>query len=115
METAALSAVRKAPSSYPTMIGGNEETSARPVRASLLPDRMKEPHRKGRATHPDPESCASRRKVAGEALTGAHAGQVLSSEICLSSGVPTSFWEAEGYIGVGESLSLLGTLRSHRP
>jgi hypothetical protein len=69
---------------------------------------MKEPHRKGLATHPDPESCASRRKVAGEALTGAHAGQVLSSEICLSFGVPTSFWEAEGYIGVGESLSLLG-------
>src|SRR3974377_1892298 len=76
---------------------------------------MKEPHRKGIAIHPDPESCASRRKVAGEALIGAHVGQVLSSEICLSSGVPTSYWEAEGYIGVGESLSLLGTLRSHRP
>jgi hypothetical protein len=76
---------------------------------------MKEPHRKGIAIHPDPESCASRRKVAGEALTGAHVGQVLSSEICLSSGVPTSYWEAEGNIGVGERSSLLGTLRSHRP
>jgi len=42
---------------------------------------MKEPHRKGVAIHPDPESCASSRKDAGEALTGAHAGWLLSSEI----------------------------------
>jgi RNA-directed DNA polymerase len=41
---------------------------------------MKEPYREALARHPDPESCAGDRKVAGEALTGAHAGQPLSSE-----------------------------------
>jgi len=51
---------------------------------------MKEPHRKGLAIHPDPESCASSRKDAGEALTGAHAGRTLSSEIQCSR-VPTLF------------------------
>ncbi len=44
---------------------------------------MKEPHRKGLAIHPDPESCASSRKDAGEPLTGAHAGRTLSSEIIM--------------------------------
>jgi len=47
---------------------------------------MKEPHRKGLAIHPDPESCASSRKVAGEALTGAHAGRTWSSEIFIFPG-----------------------------
>jgi len=47
---------------------------------------MKEPHRKGAANHPDPESCASRRKATGEALTGAHAGWVWSSEISIVQG-----------------------------
>ena len=42
---------------------------------------MKEPYREAVARHPDPESCVGDRKVAGEALTGAHAGQPLSSEI----------------------------------
>ena len=45
---------------------------------------MKEPYGKGLATHPDPESCAGRREATGEALTGARAGRVLSSEICQS-------------------------------
>ena len=42
---------------------------------------MKESYRKGIANHPDPESCVCRRKAAGEALTGAQAGRVLSCEI----------------------------------
>jgi len=43
---------------------------------------MKESHRKGLAPHPDPESCVGRcRKAAIEALTGAHAGRVLSCEM----------------------------------
>jgi hypothetical protein len=42
---------------------------------------MKEPHVEGVATHDDPESCAGARKGVGEALTGAHAGRVLSREI----------------------------------
>ena len=37
---------------------------------------MKEPHRKGVANHSNPESCAGGGNIAGEALTGAHAGQV---------------------------------------
>ena len=42
---------------------------------------MQEPHRKGVAIHPTPESCVSGREVRGEALTGAREGRVLSREI----------------------------------
>jgi hypothetical protein len=56
---------------------------------------MKESYRKGIANHPDPESCVASRKAATEALTGAHAGRVLSCEI-IATGVPTSFRMAEG-------------------
>jgi len=56
---------------------------------------MKESHRKDLARHPDPESCAGGRKAAGEALTGAHAGQVSICEITFS-GVPTPSTQAEG-------------------
>ena len=42
---------------------------------------MKEPHRKGIANHSNPESCADGGNIVGEALTGAHTGQPLSSEI----------------------------------
>ena len=42
---------------------------------------MKEPHDKGVANHINPESCAGHGNMAGEALTRAHAGQPLSSEI----------------------------------
>jgi hypothetical protein len=50
---------------------------------------MKESHRKGQASHPDPESCVGRcRKATIEALTGAHVGRVLSCEI-RPIGVPT--------------------------
>ena len=47
---------------------------------------MKESCGKGIANHPDPESCAGRRKVAGEALTGAQAGRVWSCEIYVVRG-----------------------------
>jgi len=56
---------------------------------------MQEPRKKGLANHLDPESCAGDREVAGEALTGAHAGQPLSSEIT-SVGVPTQYGDGEG-------------------
>jgi RNA-directed DNA polymerase len=49
---------------------------------------MKESHRKGIASHPDPESCVASREAAIEALTGAHAGMVLSREI-IAIRVPT--------------------------
>ena len=45
---------------------------------------MKESYRKGVANHPDPESCAGQGNLAGEALTGAHTGQLLSSESTVS-------------------------------
>ena len=61
---------------------------------------MQESHREEVAHHTDPESCASRRKVTGEALTGAHADPVLSCEI-RSSGAPTPLSEAEGNTGSG--------------
>jgi hypothetical protein len=41
---------------------------------------MKESDTEGPASHGDPESCAGAREGAGEALTGAHAGGVLSRE-----------------------------------
>jgi len=69
---------------------------------------MKESYRKGIANRPDPESCAGRRKLSGEALTGAQAGRILSCAINLVGLVPTPFREAEGHVGGGdrrESLS----------
>lgn len=49
---------------------------------------MKEPYIEGLATHDDPESCGCIPQGSGEALTGAHAGWVLSREIS-HVGVPT--------------------------
>src|SRR5262249_27339370 len=56
---------------------------------------MKESHRKDPASHPDPEPCGGGREAAGEALTGAHAGQPLSCETTFS-GAPTLSTHAEG-------------------
>jgi hypothetical protein len=67
-----------------------------PVKAGRE-SRMKEPHKKGIANHLDPESCADVGNHVGEALTGAHAGQPLSSEIT-SPGVPTLYGEGEGHL-----------------
>jgi hypothetical protein len=61
---------------------------------------MQEPHKKGLANHLDLESCAGGREATGEALTGAHAGQPLSSVIT-SSGVPTLYGEGEGNMADG--------------
>jgi|HubBroStandDraft_1064217.scaffolds.fasta_scaffold75711_2 RNA-directed DNA polymerase len=61
---------------------------------------MQVPHKKGLANRLDPESCAGGREVAGEALTGAHTGQPLSSEITLI-GVPTQCCEGEGHMQDG--------------
>ena len=51
---------------------------------------MEEPYAEGLATRGGPESCAGTRKGAGEALTGAQVGRVLSRENT-NFGVPT-FW-----------------------
>ena len=56
---------------------------------------MQESHRKDPASRPDPESCVGGREAAGEALTGAHAGQPSSCEISFT-GVLTLSVKAEG-------------------
>ena len=61
---------------------------------------MKESHGKDPASHPDPESCVGGREGAGEALTGAHAGQPLSCEIS-HPGCRRRYGEAEGNIADG--------------
>ena len=50
---------------------------------------MKEPYGEGVASHSDPESCAGGGNTSGEALTGAHIGQLLSSESTRSACRPT--------------------------
>lgn len=75
---------------------------------------MQESHREGVATHPDPESCVAAREGAIEALTGAHAGRVLSCEI-IETGVPTLFSKAEGHTRPGATASRGATPRSLRP
>jgi RNA-directed DNA polymerase len=56
---------------------------------------MREPYGEDPASRPDPESCVRTGNGAGEALTGAHVGPVLSCEI-RPSGVPTPLSYAEG-------------------
>ena len=75
---------------------------------------MEELHVEGLASHDDPKSCAGTRKDDGEALTGAHAGWVLSAEIGLS-GVPTPFSLVEGETLPCEIASVAATLRRRRP
>ena len=67
---------------------------------------MKEPDEEGVASHLGPESCAGRREVAGEALTGGSAGPVLSCDI-KELGVPMLLPYAEGKIGGGAILRVL--------
>ena len=75
---------------------------------------MKKSYRKGPASHPDPESCVRDGNGTGEALTGAHVGQVLSCEINLSR-VPTLLTEAEGNTNEDVLASPRSALRSRRP
>jgi hypothetical protein len=75
---------------------------------------MRKSHRKGVASHPDPESCVVSREAGREALTGAHAGRASSCEIN-TTGVPTSSTKAEGHTDGSASASIRRTPRSHRP
>jgi len=75
---------------------------------------MREPYGEGLASHTGPESCAGRREAAGEALTGAHAGQVFSCEINYIRGAD-AVCVAEGNTGSGASASRGRTPRSRRP
>ena len=77
---------------------------------------MKESYGKGPASHPGPESCegSANTKAALEALTGVHAGFVLSSEIDYFR-VPTRSDSSEGNTTADVTASPLKTLRSRRP
>jgi len=57
---------------------------------------MKEPYGEGVVSHTGPESCGVSSNVNAEALTGVHAGQVLSREILLKFRVPTLWDVMEG-------------------
>ena len=74
---------------------------------------MRESYREGVASHPDPESCAGGRETPGEALTGAHAGRLLSRERTQIR-VPTPSSGAEGNIAVCVSASARRTRRGRR-
>ena len=60
-----------------------------------MTQRRRNSHIEGLATHDDPESCGHARKDVAEALTGAHAGRVLSREIEIFPGAEAVFG-AEG-------------------
>jgi hypothetical protein len=76
-------------------------------------EKMEELHVEGLASHDDPESCVGTRKEAGEALTGAHAGWVLSPEI--NSRASTVFLYPEGEMLRRENASATAALRGRRP
>jgi len=70
---------------------------------------MKESYGEGVASHTGPDSCGGGSNVTAEALTGGHAGGLLSSEI-KSFRVPTLWSEGEGNTDCGAiaSCSLAG-------
>ena len=74
---------------------------------------MQEPHGKGLASHPGPESCGATREGGAEALTGGSAGELSSREITTSM-VPTPLGEAEGNIHGRAIASVQGTGRGRR-
>jgi hypothetical protein len=76
------------------IVGNSGDAMKAPVKAGREL-RMKEPYQKGVANRLDPGSCADAGNRVGEALTGAHVGQPLSSEIT-SPGVPTLYGERGG-------------------
>ena len=71
---------------------------------------MKEPYRKGLATHPDPESCGVVREGGAEALTGARAGRAMEPRNH-PFGVPTLYLMTEGNTPPGATASPTGTPR----
>ena len=76
---------------------------------------MKESYGEGLATHIGSESCGGGSNAMAEALTGVHAGQVLSREILFNFGVPTLWDSTEGNIGYIAIARCIRTLRGRRP
>ncbi len=75
---------------------------------------MREPYGEGLATYTDPESCVGGREGVSEALTGAHAGWVLSRER-YALGAPTLWDNGEGNTGGDAMASVRTAPRGRRP
>ena len=76
--------------------------------------RRRDSHTEGLATHGDPESCRGVREGAAEALTGAHAGRVLSREMEFDYQVPRLFLESKAILAKPGLVRRGGTWRGHR-
>lgn len=76
---------------------------------------MKEPYKKGLATHFGPESCGTVRKDSGEALTGEDTGKVLSLEIPANFREPTPFLDGGRQHGIHRYCEVDPSLRGRRP
>ena len=76
---------------------------------------MQEPHRKGLANHPDPESCVVSREAGCEALTGAHAGGVLSRDMLINQSADVVHDGGRQHRWVRECEHSLDSARSETP
>ena len=76
---------------------------------------MKEPYGEGLASHTGSESCAHSRKAGSEALTGAHAGGVLSREIFKNQSADAVHDGGRQYEGMRNREHPLGPARSETP
>jgi hypothetical protein len=76
--------------------------------------RRRDSHTEGLATHGDPESCRGVRKGVAEALTGAHAGRVLSREMEFDFQVPRLFLESKAILATPGLVRRGETWRGHR-
>ena len=69
---------------------------------------MEVPYDEGVANHIGPESCGEGSNDLAEALTGERAGQVLSREILVDSGVPTRWVTWKATLGMSLSRDMTG-------
>jgi len=76
---------------------------------------MKELHRKGLASHSDPESCGDVREDIVEALTGAHASRLSSCEIKFIGSADDVLVEACHIRNIGNGEIFLGSPQSKTP
>ena len=76
---------------------------------------MKELHRKGLASHSDPESCGDDCEVVVEALTGAHASRLSSCEIKYIGSADSVLFEARNISNNVKGEILLDSPQSKTP
>ena len=76
---------------------------------------MKEPYGEGLASHTGSESCALSRKAGSEALTGAHAGGVLSRDMLINQSADVVHDGGRQHRWVRECEHSLDSARSETP